>query len=336
MLSMENESTEGRTLSLDLPAALDQWLTERAAETDVDRSELVVQLLGSYRTAADVADEESVEALEAAIDDGAVDVDAAARQAADEAVTAAVPDEAALADRVTEQVMDRVEGRLDEVEAEREEQLEDVRRRVIQVKKEADSKAPADHGHPELESVDRLATELESLRAHVDEVEAAADGADEAEALASDLDDVQAKLTQLARIVVRLQNDDDGDDALTEIKRTAAREGYEAAACGACGESVSVALLPEAACPHCRSPFGGIVAGSGSLFGSKPRLVGPHDQTEADRTDGGADTGGGGGQPSDGDADLTADPRDDGQTDGAGEEVDSQADRVTTDGGNDE
>ncbi len=280
---MENESTEGRTLSLELPAALDEWLTERASELDVDRSELIRQLIGGYQVAADAADEESVEALEGAIETGTLDVEATVRSTVDDAVSSAAPDEAAIAARVTDQVDDRI----DALEAEMDENLDDIRRRVVQVKQEADAKAPADHTHPELEGVEQVASEVERLREQVAELEGQTGRSDE---LAAELEDVQEKLTRLARAVVSMREDESGgrDETLDDIRRKAAREGYEQATCGACGESVRVGLLPEAACPHCDSPFGDIVDRSGSLFGSSPRLVGTHDGGEDERLADGA------------------------------------------------
>ncbi len=282
---MENESTEGRTLSLELPAALDEWLTERASELDVDRSELIRQLIGGYQVAVDATDEGSVEALEGAIEAGTLDVEAAVQETVDEAVSSAAPDEAAIAARVTDQVDDRI----DALDAEMDEKLDDIRRRVVQVKQEADAKAPADHTHPELERVEQVTGEVERLREQVAELEGQVGGDDD---LAAELEDVQEKLTRLARAVVSMREaeteDDDRDEALADIRRTAARKGYEQATCGACGESVRVGLLPEAACPHCDSPFGDIIDRSGGLFGSSPRLVGPHDGSEDERLADGA------------------------------------------------
>lgn len=273
---MENESTEGGVLSLDLPAALDDWLAERADDLGVDRSELVVQLVGSYRAAADAEDGEE---LAAAVDGASVDVESTVRAEVDEAVAAATPDEDALARRVET----RLEPRLDELDAEFEEKLDDVRRRVVQLKQEIDGKADGEHEHEELRRLDELAAAVETLRERLDESTSESESGD-AE-LASRVDDLGQKLTQLARVVVELRDDAAEEDGpLTEIRRTAAREGYETAVCGACGESVHVGLLPEAECPHCRSPFGGLVEGSGGLFSSSPRLVGPHD-----RSDGGDD-----------------------------------------------
>jgi DNA repair exonuclease SbcCD ATPase subunit len=334
---MENESTEGRTLSLELPAALDEWLTERASELDVDRSELIRQLIGGYQVAVDTTDEESVEALEGAIETGTLDIEAAVQDAVDDAVSSAAPDEAAIADRVTDQVDDRI----DALDAEMDEKLDDIRRRVVQVKQEADAKAPADHTHAELERLEQVSGEVERLSERLAELTEETGQDDD---IAAELEDVQGKLTRLARAVVSMREDENGDrdEALADIRRKAAREGYEQATCGACGESVRVGLLPEAACPHCDSPLGDIIDGSGGLFGSSPRLVGPHhgsgDERLADGATGDEPTG------TDPVSGITPDTTEsDGATSPGGVDGDSEeptpgddGGAVSTDGGNDD
>jgi hypothetical protein len=313
---MENESTEGRTLSVDLPAALDGWLAERADELDVGESELLVQLVGSYRAAADAEDGAKDPPADTIAADVA-DIEAIVRETVDEAVAAAAPDEDAIARRVE----DRLASRIDGVETEFEGQLDDVRRRVVQVKQEADSKAAGDHDHDEFRRLDEVASAVEELREQVDEPAAEAGPADAEPEWSAQVEELRTKLTQLARIVVELRDEvgqRSDDETLREIKRTAAREGHEEAVCGACNETVHVGLLPEAECPHCRSPFGGLAEGSGGLFASKPRLVGPHGRRDTghDDEDAGAVS------------DISPEEGPDGEADGGTP--------VTTDGGADE
>lgn len=153
-----------------------------------------------------------------------------------------------------------------------EEKLDDVRRRVVQVKQELDGKAAADHAHPELERVGALGEQLDALEERLAALEAAADEhEDHLEDVTDRLDDQLAKLTRVARAVVGLQGSG-GDDALTRIKQTAAREGYGRAVCEACGEAVDVGLLGAATCPHCAADFAGVEPAPGWF--RKPRLVG--------------------------------------------------------------
>ncbi len=284
---MDPESTEGRTLSLDLPAALDEWLTDRTEELDVDESELVLQLVGSYRVAADADDDGTVAELAATTDEGAVDVEAAVREEVDAALAGATVDE----DAIIRQTETRLSERADALEAEFDEKLDDVRRRVVQLKSEVGEKSSAGHDHEAFERLDELAAGLDEIRAEMQKLQGTDEGDED---LAARVGDLEGKLDTLARVVVQLRDapDDDGDEVLMEIKRTAARQGADEARCESCGETVSIGLLPEAECPHCRSPFDGLVEGSGGLFGSTPRLVGPGErggtESDGDAGDGGA------------------------------------------------
>ncbi|MFW5965560.1 MAG: hypothetical protein ACOCP3_02285, partial [Halodesulfurarchaeum sp.] len=60
-----------------------------------------------------------------------------------------------------------LEDRVNALEAELDEKIQDVRERVIQVKREADGKAPADHEHESLESlISALESDYNSLERH--------------------------------------------------------------------------------------------------------------------------------------------------------------------------
>lgn len=156
----------------------------------------------------------------------------------------------------------------DDVEA----KLDDVRRRVVQVKQEVDGKAAADHSHRELARVPELADRLEELDERLGALEAAAEARDDRlDDVVARVDDQLAKLTRVARAVVGLQRRG-GDDELTRIKQTAAREGYGRAVCEACGETVDVGLLGAATCPHCAADLVDVEPSPGWF--RKPRLVG--------------------------------------------------------------
>ena len=112
-----------------LPEDVEEWLAERADSGERSREELLALAVDFYRflasrdeVAPDAEDIPEVPAIVERLD--ALDADVAA-----------------LSDAVDEKI-------------------EDVRERVIQVKREADGKAPADHDHPEL-------AEVEIGRAHV-------------------------------------------------------------------------------------------------------------------------------------------------------------------------
>jgi polyhydroxyalkanoate synthesis regulator phasin len=284
--SVQDGPPEGRTLSVELPVALDEWLTERSAELDIDRSELAARVLGGYRAAAVSTGEGSTTGLEAAAGRDLDDLDTTIQERVEEAVAATGPDEAAVAERVAS----RLDDRIDQLETETGGKLDDVRRRVVQLKEETGAKADDDHTHPELDRIEGLTDEVATLRERVADLEA--DGADD---LAEDVADIETKLTRIARGVTRLHAARGGESTLDDVRRVAAREGYERADCEACGESVSVGLLPELRCPHCDQPFERITEGSGGMFGSSARLVGPRDAANSEPTGDGNETPGEGG-----------------------------------------
>lgn len=150
--------------------------------------------------------------------------------------------------------------------------LDDVRRRVVQIKQQVDAKADADHSHRELEALSDVEERLAALEERVDGVATAAADTDErVDAAADRLDDHREKLTRVASAVVGLQRGG-SESALVRIKQTAAREGYGRAVCDACGEAVHVGLLGAATCPHCATDIHDVEPGGGWF--RKPRLVG--------------------------------------------------------------
>lgn len=230
-------------VATDLPPDLAAWLDERAAAADTDRGEVLARLVAASRAAGQEAN-------------GTV-------PSADEV--------AALREEVTA------------LEAELEEKLGDVRERVIQVKREADDKADADHDHA------ALADEVARLRERVDELAAddeAGDGDDLAvavealerrvdegfgnyEAVVEDLldraDETAARMDTLARVVRELRSATHELQGAIEarergdaVKREANRKGISEAACEACDTELEVALLAEAACPACGEGFAGV------------------------------------------------------------------------------
>lgn len=143
-----------------------------------------------------------------------------------------------------------------------------------------------------------LVDDIDAIRERVDELERQVTDAEADDTIAERLDEVEEALTNLAGGMLDIQQRLDGltgtpatdppsaadaatepaggagtgGDRLLHIKRRAAQEGIETAACGACNEDVSILLLPEAACPHCGTSIGGLHSG-GRLF-DKPRLAG--------------------------------------------------------------
>ncbi|WP_440007894.1 hypothetical protein [Halomicrococcus sp. SG-WS-1] len=178
--------------------------------------------------------------------------------------------------------------------------IEDVRERVIQVKRETDAKAPADHGHPDLrDDVEDLRTavaEVEELRERVvenrDRMDSGFENYEEVLSyLTETTDELEERLDVLATALVgvrdrtrKLAVDEEKRAAVAELARTANRNGVETAVCESCELSVTVSLLYEPECPHCGASFGDLRPKEG-WFGSSTLLVGDPPALEGETLD---------------------------------------------------
>ena len=158
--------------------------------------------------------------------------------------------------------------RLDRVEREFRDLVEDVRQRVVQVKREADAKAPADHDHDDLERrLERVATALEALDDELEGVDRRVDRGFEnyeevLEYLTETTDEVQRRLARLASVVLELREqlrdatrDEVRRTALAHLTDAANRHGVDRARCEACEATVDLSLLVAPRCPHCDAAF---------------------------------------------------------------------------------
>lgn len=232
---MATESAGDSDLSVTLPPSLSEWLDERAATLGMDPEALLVQLLETHRSAADL-DENWIEGLE----DRLEDVDAR---------------------------VERTDSRVDDVETKLDTSVEDVRERVLQLRDAVEERAPAEHSHEEFGA---LADRLEELSAAVDAVESELEAVEseaesiqrideELESNTGRIDTIEGKLDRLARTVVARNRREaaaaDSEERLAGIRRAANRAGALEANCESCGEPVRIGLLSEAACPHCEHEF---------------------------------------------------------------------------------
>jgi len=317
---MASEPTEG--IQVELPTELEEWLRGRATELDVDPQNVIVQLLSTYR-ASDAMGDGGLEGIEIAVSDDDLEevVEPAVRAAVADAVDASVDEEVesglatALEGKLETLVSEAVETELDgqeswmpadskastdDLEAELDERLEaaradfhekleDVRERVIQVKREVDAKAPADHEHEALDRLDALEERVGELEATTGELEATiADlegelesirgefeaAADDAGTVDEQFADLEERLTTVAWVVSDLREaheSDTGEAALQQLKREAAAADVSRAKCENCDEGVEVGLLTEPACPHCDATVTTVEPSQG-FFGS-PRLL---------------------------------------------------------------
>jgi chromosome segregation ATPase len=266
-------SEEHVDVSIRLPPDLEEWLTEQATEMDRSREDVVRELVAAYRSMT--SGDDSSDVLTTDDVDEFVDADAleayVERSAFDEALEAYVQQAA-------------FEEALDEHREEFEALLDDVRKRVVQVKREADAKAPADHDHEALEErVDALATDVtstsEAVEAVEDDLEAGFENFEDVlEYLTETTDDLEGKTGKLARVLVdvrsevqRLRVQESRRAEAEALQLAANREGVRTAKCGECESPVDVSLLSAPECPHCASTFSDVEKRSG-LFSSN-RLV---------------------------------------------------------------
>lgn len=307
---MASESSSERTVSITLPGELDDWLDEQAALDDVDREQLFVELLMSYRAAIEnteegdgtaLLDEEELtgsiqaevrEQLGTQLDEQLTDkitelldeqLSGKIANQIDEQLESQVESTVnqALTGQVTEatnSVQRQLTNRIDTVETEFDQKIEDVRNRVIQVKKEADSKAPAEHHHEAFETLDdvdkrvaKMEDELASLRAEFDQL---VPGHEETiDDVSTRIEQMQERLQTVAWVVSDLREAHEskgGLQAVERIKRAAAKADVERANCENCGESVVISLLTDPKCPHCDATVSNVKPGGGWF--SKPQL----------------------------------------------------------------
>ncbi|WP_332899797.1 hypothetical protein [Haladaptatus sp. CMSO5] len=271
------EGEESRDVAVRIPESLDEWLTAKTAALGVSRETLLVQLLAAYR----LTDETTAGDLKAALEQ---------HNAVDSNQLAAV--ESALTQKVDTEVGELNE-KVDSL-------IDDVRARVIQVKKEADAKSESDHTHPELSTVETLEQSVNRLQDEVDRLETAVDHetstrTDEHTALRERIDDLESKLQTVARVTLDMRNvvRTDAERAererlLSTLREIATEEGVRNAKCGACGAPIDVALLNDPTCPGCGHLFTDIEPGtwlirSPRLVNTRPELeVGSDEETDLD------------------------------------------------------
>lgn len=266
---MASEPTE--TVTVRLPSDLDNWLDKQARELGVNRETVLVQMLASYRATAELdGDLDAAEFEFGAPSDE--DVEAVVDSRVEEAVEAALSD-------ATQTVERRLGSRVDRVQREFQEKLDDVRERVIQVKQEADAKAPADHDHEEFDRLVALGTQVDDLQGDVEHLTERLDAAlpeqeTAIEELEAELDTVEERLRTVAWAVRDLRDSvetDTGLAAVERVKRAAAKADVDRARCENCANGVDIALLTDPHCPHCEATVTDVEEASG--FFSKPKLL---------------------------------------------------------------
>ena len=205
-------------------------------------------------------------------------VDRAFDEKVDSAVETAVQDQLP---EITDAVESRLDDRFERLDSEFQEKIEDVRERVIQLKRELDAKAPADHDHEAFETIGEIEAEIDELQSEFWTLESELNGRqsdteDAVDDLQARVDDAEDKLKRVAWVVSDLRDErgsaDSYQKAVNRLKRAAAQEGISTATCENCGESVDVSLLTDPECPHCSATVSD-VRPDGGIFRKKARLV---------------------------------------------------------------
>ncbi|OAQ52562.1 hypothetical protein HTG_13135 [Natrinema mahii] len=245
---MSSQNHDESGVSFAIPAEADDWLADEAARRGESRDDICRRL-----------------------------VTAAAAVATDDDLELADRDELAA-----------VRGQLATHREEFQAHLDDVRERVVQVKREADAKAPADHDHADYPTDSDLAAVRADLEALEETVDRGFGNFETVlEDLLGDVDELAERSTLLAAAVVDLrERDDDRADrrrrraATDDLKLAANRLGVRTATCEDCGSSVDIALLTAPECPHCGNAVTDVAERS-SIFGSHRLLTGEPPALEA-------------------------------------------------------
>ncbi|KAB1194842.1 hypothetical protein GJR96_10015 [Haloferax sp. MBLA0076] len=227
-----------------LPEDLREWVTARAEALDADPATVLARAVSTYRLAVT----DSGEALD--------DIESVPRQ------------------------LDTIEGRVDGLETTLDEKIDDVRMRVVQVKREADEKAPRDHSHPDLQAgIDQVTSDIEATRERVAQMDERVDaGFDNYEEILTYLDETTATLDENLRVVAQslvdlrsraadIEAAELERKALADLLRVANDAGEHKATCADCGQTVHLDLLTEPRCPGCRTSFDELSPSRG-FFGS--------------------------------------------------------------------
>jgi hypothetical protein len=244
------------------PDELRNWVERTADDRDADPETILARAVATYRYLDGEADGDagSVDELPGRVD--------------------------ALADRVG-----AVEDDLDD-------KISDVRERVVQIKRETDAKAPADHDHPALDerveaaeraaadaerAVDDLAGRLDRGFANYEEI---------LEYLTDATEDLDGRVETLSEAVAAMRSDLDrvvaaehDRRAVDDLRTAANRHGERTASCDDCGATVDVGLLSRPRCPHCEATYVAFEPSAG-FFGSATLATGDRPALEAGEPDG--------------------------------------------------
>lgn len=194
-----------------------------------------------------------------------------------------------------------LEATIEALESSVESDIQDVRDRVIQVKRETDAKAPADHSHETLEAgVTELEEDIEGIRETLEQTESRLEGGftnfeeilesllDRTVALETDVDTLGQVLRSVRKTLDTVAEREQRRARADHLKRNAATTGVRTAKCESCRSTIDIALLSDATCPNCGESFHTLDASPGFFgtsileTGDRPALEGGEFQDRPD------------------------------------------------------
>lgn len=248
---------------IELPTELKSWLDEYADQTDQTFESALARSVMALRL-IDEGDPSGT------LDDGVDDL--LDRLAAIETRVDAVEDtldaDAPAADAHAD--IEAVESRLTD-------EIEDTRSRIIDVLREAKSKADADHHHPELAAADHdhpaLSSRLETIESMLEALEEdLSSGFDNYEtileahdesivALEAEIETIGEAIEALGSQIASIEQVHATREQVRELKQEANKKNVTQGKCEECGHKVTLSLLEKPQCPHCASRFSGVDPG---------------------------------------------------------------------------
>lgn len=232
-----------------------EWAVARADELDLEVHEFLDRIMRAYRLAEN-------------------------GEAGDEAA----PSEA----------LDALRREVETLEADVAEMIEDVRNRVIQVKKEADAKAPADHDHEGVEeTLQEVSGDLGALEDRVGALEERVEGGfanfeeileylvERTDGMAEDVETLGSAVVAMRDSMEQVAGRDQARARADRLKKKGAQRGVRSAKCDDCGAKVDLAMLADATCPTCDAVFQDLDPDPGFFgrsvleTGSRPALEAP-------------------------------------------------------------
>ena len=299
---MDTERGEDSKIELALPDPVHEWVGETAEALEIDEETAIRRLLIASHAVSTA--------------DGGSDSDAGADSELDGSGSGI---------GVSEELIDRLanvdlelEEEIDTLRSQYRRDLEDVRDRVIQLKREIDAKAPAEHRHDgvarQQAELDRRLKELEAtLETAIEDVDAIQDRVDGGfenfrtvlERLIDRSDTIEGQLDTVAEMHLTLRDDVDRlvpfaeeQERLVKLTGAANRQGIRTAKCEECDMTIDIGLLTTPRCPSCSNRFAELVPKQGFFGTNRLRIEQPpaletgsdegNHRTPSGETDGGS------------------------------------------------